>query len=377
VRRPSGGDLQGDRQRPESYPRRVLVTVSGLTPQIITETLYALVTRERPFVPTEVHVITTAIGKQRFLDHREQLDSLFQEYDLPPARCEARDIHLIDGPDGAAMDVRTPADNERLANLIMQTVLELTGDPDCAVHASIAGGRKTMGFYLGYLMSMFGRDQDRISHVLVHEDYESLPDFFYPPRVPRIFRTRDGRLFTPGPDAVLLSEIPFVRHRGGFSDQDLRREGMSFRQAVDLAQRSVLQVELVIDIAERRVQAGGIDVKLADNPLAFLAWLADCRKRGIEAVRFSDPPQAFLDWYERILDDRGSLKHEETRRAVSRGFTEEDFRYRVHTVNEGFQRALGRTRAAEYSIKLLKRRSGRYSLTLPATAITIRGRASG
>jgi hypothetical protein len=231
-----------------------------------------------------------------------------------------------------------------------------------------------MGFYLGYLMSMFGRDQDRISHVLVHEDYESLPDFFYPPRVPRAFQTRDGRLVTPGPDVVLLSEIPFVRHRGGFSDEDLRREGMSFRQAVDLAQRSVLQLELVIDIDERRVQAGGVDVKLADNPLAFLAWLADCRKRGIEAVRASDSPQAFLDWYERILDDRGSLKLEETRRAVSKGFTDDEMRYRVHTVNESLQRALGRTRAADYTIKLLKRRSGRYSLTLPASAIAIRDR---
>ena len=41
---------------PESFRRRILVTVAGLTPQIITETLYALVTREPAFVPTEVIV---------------------------------------------------------------------------------------------------------------------------------------------------------------------------------------------------------------------------------------------------------------------------------------------------------------------------------
>ncbi len=38
-----------------SFPRRVLLAVSGLTPQIITETLYALAADEHaPFVPTEL-----------------------------------------------------------------------------------------------------------------------------------------------------------------------------------------------------------------------------------------------------------------------------------------------------------------------------------
>ena len=36
-----------------SYPRRILLCVTGLTPQILTETLYALaVQRQPPFVPT-------------------------------------------------------------------------------------------------------------------------------------------------------------------------------------------------------------------------------------------------------------------------------------------------------------------------------------
>jgi CRISPR-associated protein (TIGR02584 family) len=59
-------------------------------------------------------------------------------------------------------------------------VRELTADPDCAIHASIAGGRKTMGFYLGYALSLFGRPQDRLSHVLVSSPFESNQNFFYP-----------------------------------------------------------------------------------------------------------------------------------------------------------------------------------------------------
>jgi CRISPR-associated protein (TIGR02584 family) len=361
-----------DPQRPESYPRRVLVTVSGLTPQIVTETIYALATRAVPFVPTEVHVITTEVGKTRFLENRRHFDALFAEYGLPAARCTEQDIHLIDGPDGKASDVRTPADNEHLANLIMSVVLDLTRDQECAVHASIAGGRKTMGFYLGYLMSMFGREQDRISHVLVNEELEGAPEFFYPPRAPREVTTRDGRRVVPGRDSVLLSEIPFVRHRSGFSDEELRRGGITFAQAVAFAQHSVQGVELVIDVGRRSVRAGGVAVPMEHNPMAFLLWLADCRKRGISTVHHRDTPQGFLAWYERLLDDRGSLKFEKTKQALRHGFGDDEFRYRVQTVNRAFKKALrSRARTAQYTVELVKKGSGRYALTVPPEAITI------
>ena len=41
--------------------RNILVAVSGLSPQILTETLYALV-EEQKFVPDEIHIITTNTG---------------------------------------------------------------------------------------------------------------------------------------------------------------------------------------------------------------------------------------------------------------------------------------------------------------------------
>ena len=124
--------------RPDTYPRRVLLSVSGLTPQVITETLYALATRSPSFVPTEVHVITTDLGRQKFAASFSRFRQFFHDYELPVPRCDAGDVHVIAGADGRSTDVRTPRDNEHVANLIMGKVLELTSDPDCAVHASIA-----------------------------------------------------------------------------------------------------------------------------------------------------------------------------------------------------------------------------------------------
>jgi len=49
-----------------TYPRRILLAVTGLSPQVVTETIYALgVAAEpgvAPFVPTEIHLITTESG---------------------------------------------------------------------------------------------------------------------------------------------------------------------------------------------------------------------------------------------------------------------------------------------------------------------------
>ncbi len=45
----------------QPYPRRILLAVTGLTPQVVTETLYALACRpQTPWVPDEIHLVTTA-----------------------------------------------------------------------------------------------------------------------------------------------------------------------------------------------------------------------------------------------------------------------------------------------------------------------------
>ncbi len=47
------------------YPRRILLAVTGLTPQVITETLYALAVQRQPaFIPTEIHLLTTHEGAE-------------------------------------------------------------------------------------------------------------------------------------------------------------------------------------------------------------------------------------------------------------------------------------------------------------------------
>src|SRR5690554_6031859 len=139
---------------PGTGRRRVLLAVSGMSPQIITETLYALI-RERRWVPDEIRLITTEQGKQnavlQLLDGPRHFQQLLDDYQISrPVDFSIENITLIRDENGQVLpDLRTPQDNEAAANVIAATIRELTRDPETELHVSLAGGRKTMGFYAG------------------------------------------------------------------------------------------------------------------------------------------------------------------------------------------------------------------------------------
>jgi CRISPR-associated protein (TIGR02584 family) len=141
-------------ESPHAYPRRILVAVTGLSPQIVTETLYALAVEPlgAAFIPTEVHLITTRSGAEKarlalLSDEPGWFHRLCHDYALPAIHFTPDTIHVLEGADGKPLDdIRSPADNRRAADGITALIREFTADPDCALHVSIAGGRKTMGF---------------------------------------------------------------------------------------------------------------------------------------------------------------------------------------------------------------------------------------
>ncbi|NDP40793.1 MAG: TIGR02584 family CRISPR-associated protein [Rhodoferax sp.] len=162
--------MGGHQGHPASYQRRVLLVVSGLSPQIVTETIYALaLAGESRFVPTEVHIITTKEGAQKAELSLLSTDlgwfhKLCDDYQLPAIAFNRDHIHVMQDANGQDMsDIRSIEDNSAAADYITAQVRAFSSDDKCALHVSIAGGRKTMGFYLGYALSLYGRPQDRLS----------------------------------------------------------------------------------------------------------------------------------------------------------------------------------------------------------------------
>ena len=346
---------------PGSYPRRILVCVTGLSPQTITETLYALAVRQQPvFVPTEIHLITTAEGASRaeltLLDPDQgYLHRLCADYalDATAIRFNAATIHIIpDGDSAPLTDIRTLTDNEAAADAIIAVVRELTHDPNSAVHASIAGGRKTMGLFLGYALSLFGRPQDRLSHVLVPTSFESHPEFFYPPRKPRVLFTRDNRPVRTDEADITLADIPFVRLRDGLPESLLGGRA-SFSETVRQAQRSLGPAELVLDSKTRRVRCAGITLALRPVEFAFLSWFARRALAGKPGIcRTAVNPEETIEFLAeyRSLTDQLSGEYERVERALRNGMDYAYFDQRKSLLHKHLNKALGKAGAKPYLI---------------------------
>ena len=364
---------------PANYPRRVLLAVCGLSPQIVTETLYALAADEHaPFVPTEVHLITTKEGAKRaelslLSDDLGWFHKLCADYHLPGIRFDRHHIHVMrDATERAMDDIRSLQDNRDAADFITAQVRQFSSDPDCALHASIAGGRKTMGFYLGYALSLYGRPQDRLSHVLVSEPYESSWDFFYPTPYSRVLQTRDGKLADTAMAQVTLAEIPFVSLRHGLPLALLAGHA-SFNDTVAAARAALAPPQLVLDLVRRRVNAGGVEVVLPPAELALLAVFARQVLAGGHAL--PAPPKDGTDeaWAKRFLREyRGIVgpmaDTDSTERALKGGMDGDYFSQRKSKLERLLRRALGPA-AVRYRIGDGGLRPRKYRLGLGAEAV--------
>lgn len=279
--------------QPDQYIRRVLIVVSGMSPQVLTETLYALACGPQPeFVPTEVHLLSTREGARHarlnLLEGDAHFHRLCEDYGLDSGCFSAGNIHVIANGDGEPLDdIRTPADNDAAADYITDFIRRHTADADAAVHVSMAGGRKTMGYYAGYALSLFGRDQDRLSHVLVSEGFESHRDFYYPTPVSRAIH-REGKAALDAKEArVELASIPFVRLRDELPEKTLKDSPLlegrqSFSAAVAAAEFARLPHVMTLDLPNLSCKVGDQPVDgLGSANFSFLAWLADRAARGL------------------------------------------------------------------------------------------------
>ncbi len=285
------------------FERRILLCATGMSPQIVTETLYALAVKpnagQAPWLPTEVHLISTRKGTEHarlnLLSGKPGwFHQLQQDYGLPPIQFSSAQIHCIRGADRQELDdIRTPADNEAAANAIAELVRKYSQEEQTQLHVSIAGGRKTMGYYLGYALSLYGRPQDRLSHVLVNDPFEAHPEFYYPTPYERVIHTRDPKLpqAMDCRDAVVdLAEIPFVRLRDGLP-QRLLDGHTSFTETVAIANLAQGTPEVHVDMARKLVVVSGLPVTLGDPGFTLYAWLAQRAQTDDPEVDWVDPAQ--------------------------------------------------------------------------------------
>ncbi len=286
--------------------RHILLATTGESPQVVTETLYGMHKENQPW-PDAIRIITTTLGAKRAREgllEQGHIKRLCDEIARPLPQFSETDIRIVPDAQGAPVDdARSVEDHEALADFIINQLRDLTADADTTVHASLAGGRKTMTFYLGYAMSLFGRVQDTLSHVLISKGYESHPQFWYPSADPTPLTGRDDKPLThvdgspmrAGDAKVTLASIPFIRQREELPSL-LRNAGdaVHFRSLVrlfNLADQPE-DIRLTLDFAERHINLEDArgqmrPVKLRPDRLdfAFYAMMARATLREDKSIK--------------------------------------------------------------------------------------------
>ena len=238
-----------------------------------------------------------------------------------------------------------------------------------------------MGYYLGYALSLYGRPQDRLSHVLVSDPYETNRDFYYPtPYDHPIHSKRGDKEITV--DArharVELADIPFVRLREGLPER-LRTGQAGFSRVVAAANRGLEPPRLVLDTQHHQAWADDECLALGETEFALLLWLAERCRRGEAATDWSAPAmaEAFLEVAARVFNPMGG-DYERIERAL--GWrkpvalrTAKYFEPHKSRINKTLVDTLGKRAADRYAITRIKdQATAQFFLPLTPDQIEIR-----
>lgn len=316
-----------------------LLAVTGLSPAIVTETLWTLARRQPAIFPDKVVFITTATGagileaqlfspKPEWND-RSVWEALRKSIKAPADALVAEPPAVIAMPDasqGRSLpldDIRTPEENAAAAEFIFGQVWNVVRDRDQRLIASVAGGRKTMGALLHAAVSLIGRETDLLTHVLVEPPYDTLPDFFFPGQPGGDLTDRDGNRHPTRKAKPILTEVPFVPLRNRFKElDDLPGSFLTLRDklAASLARDAEREIPIRIEPARNRFQVDGRPYRANHLQLAVLEFILRAHLKKQSFAGHPRSPQevaaeAFAKWAAKHTDRYPALNIDPSRGA--------------------------------------------------------------
>lgn len=363
----------------------VLLSLVGTAPAVLTETVWAMATAPEPVIPDRIIATTTRTGAQLL---REKLFAS-GHWEGMKAALEAPGISLKGklrfGPIADSIrvfpdlthsreldDIRSVEDNQAVAEFFMELIRGFTENESVRLIVSIAGGRKTTSALLYSVMTLLGRAQDQINHILINDEWISQPDFLYP-GCPGCFVDRDTGEALSSADAQLqLVDVPFVPLRYLFK-RDLQRPAGSFAELMNLVRTRTINVEddllVQLDTGRADLVVNGQRVSLNHNE--FLLYLFFAQR----AIAGQPPVEA----YHLIGEDLRDLKAEHLRkddfghwshRALGTQFDPtEDLRKWMSSI----RRKLKSAGFDEFQIQRLVPRGGYLAIELPPENLSIDG----
>lgn len=261
--------------------KNILVAVSGLTPQVISETLFCLSVQKKIRID-EIYVITTTEGKKNieeyyFLNSRskkkegpyslkEEIHNMCRLHKINIPKFLIKENVVVAAEENMKMhDVRTDKDNILFPNVVTNVINKLTKDDRNILYCSLSGGRKTMSAYMGFALSIYAREGDKLYHVLASEDFEKLGKFY-----PAKKNSRD----------LMLSEVSFIKLRPVLHERADYRNKL-YSEIIEQSQKELERLNekgITIDTRKRIMCYKGITVKLEPIHLAIYMFFVLLKK---------------------------------------------------------------------------------------------------
>lgn len=262
--------------RVQSGPLINILALVGFSPAVVTETLYVLL-REGARVKT-VHLVATSAAEAAVACLTApgvgQIAALWATHGRGQPLPEIR-MHTIAAADGPIADIRSARDHDVMADSISRLVAALTDEAEPPLHASIAGGRKTMGAALMIAMCLHGRSQDAVSHCLVSVELEADREFYFP---------ASGDLWAEAHVSLVNLSFPRLRH---LLRPEVRTLPMS-RLVASLTSRLGHADGMRLVLADGWLHTPGGSVRLGPRHCAVLAVLAEAAPAHSAGVTFRD-----------------------------------------------------------------------------------------
>jgi CRISPR-associated protein (TIGR02584 family) len=231
-----------------SHKEIVLLAVTGMSPAVLTETIWALARENPPVIPDEVIVLTTSAGRKAIEDQLFGPDEIWHSLRQSLLGADrAASNRLVFSPEPANVKVLTEVkkgrrvplagidsleQNNAVADGILDELWAHTEKPGNRLIVSIAGGYKSMSALMMSCLSILGRVQDRVTHVLVDAPYdEPRLGFFFPDQPQQELITRSGETVKPAQAKVRLFDVPWVPFRVLF-EKELRQKPASYTKLV-------------------------------------------------------------------------------------------------------------------------------------------------
>jgi CRISPR-associated protein (TIGR02584 family) len=303
--------------------KNILIAATGLSPQVITETLFALHQNQKTV--DAIHVITTQDGKEMIhatllSGKKGRYNQYLKEYGINPSSIDFsyRNIHVIcNEHDIEISDIASEADNERFLKRCLELTFAFTSRSDTAAFFSVAGGRKTMSSCLTLAAQIYGRPQDRLYHVLVSPEFESSRDFYYPPKKSKTIELRDyrGNPFFKETKyaAVNLIHIPFFSIRDQLPDNLLKKpihpgtlmlsliREETYSLKVNLISKKIIYKTIELDLMPARMALYAFFILQKKNCTKKVDTCGNCTECYLDIQSIYEKQDKITDLYKKII----------------------------------------------------------------------------